>query len=212
MEEISNKTIAVLLVIAVVVSIGGTIISLNKLSQIRGLRGPLAGAATTGIGVVNLSVETSLDIMVTGNINFGAGHVNAGSPVASMNSSLTSTANGTWAWNTQFIKVNSTGTVNISLNVSANATAATFIGGLSPVAQIWPNQTSCGSDAHTTCASAPLPINGSQQVFCSKLVFPGYSTGACNSVNVSAFVAVPSNAVVGEKNVQLTFTSSQNNE
>lgn len=64
--SVSNKTLAVMLLAAIVVSLGGTFISLNKLGSI----------STTGyqtFGTVELNISTSLSITTDGtNIDFGA--------------------------------------------------------------------------------------------------------------------------------------------
>lgn len=66
--EITNKTLGMLLIAAIVVSLGGTFVSLNKLD----------GVSTTGYatnnqtGTVSLTVGSSLSIIVTdGTIDFG---------------------------------------------------------------------------------------------------------------------------------------------
>lgn len=67
--EVTNKTLGLLLIAAIVVSLGGTFVSLNK----------LGGVSTTGYatnnetGTVTLTVDTALSILVSdNNINFGS--------------------------------------------------------------------------------------------------------------------------------------------
>ncbi len=55
--DVSNKTLAMFLVAAIVVSIAGTIISLNKLGEVS-----YTGYALTDTGQVNISVGTTLSI------------------------------------------------------------------------------------------------------------------------------------------------------
>jgi hypothetical protein len=64
MREISNSTLALLVVAAIVVSISGSLISLNKLGEIGGITGMLS---TTDIGYANLSVPVSAYINLTDN-------------------------------------------------------------------------------------------------------------------------------------------------
>jgi hypothetical protein len=65
--DISNRTLATFLLLAIVVSLGGTLVSLNKLNS-------LTGFATTGTGNVSLSVGSTLSITTIDSnaINFGS--------------------------------------------------------------------------------------------------------------------------------------------
>ena len=65
--DISNKTLGLLLVAAIVVSVGGTLMSLNQLETISP-----TGLATTGSGTVTLAIESYVAIVVDDNtIDFG---------------------------------------------------------------------------------------------------------------------------------------------
>jgi len=135
MEEISNKTLATLLVIAIIVSIGGTLISINRLSRI-GLLG-VTGFGTTG--KVNLTVQTTTGISVTQEIDFGTGYANVGTN-CTMESNLSSGSRadtdcqGT-NWPTyivdatkRYIMVNNTGNQNINVSINASSAATSWIG------------------------------------------------------------------------------------
>ena len=70
MDEISNKTLAFLLVGAIVISLGGTLISMNKLSDMAAATGLISSDKTNG--TVTLNVTTSIAINVTDDaINLG---------------------------------------------------------------------------------------------------------------------------------------------
>ena len=72
--DISNKTLAMFLVAAIVLSLGGTLISLNKLNNIVG---PTA-LATQQTGTVNFSIYETLDISISNaTLDFGRVVVNA---------------------------------------------------------------------------------------------------------------------------------------
>lgn len=72
--EITNKTLAIFLVAAVVVSLAGTIISLNKLGTIH----YTTGYASTDTGTATLYVNSSTEIIfVIDAIDWGEGYVNA---------------------------------------------------------------------------------------------------------------------------------------
>ena len=73
MDDISNRTLALLLVTAIVVSLGTTVYTLNVMS---GVRLP-TGRAGSELGEVNLSVESAISILLwNSTIDFGVGFVN----------------------------------------------------------------------------------------------------------------------------------------
>jgi len=71
--DISNKSLAFLLVAAMVLSLGGTILSLNKLGTI----GATGMATGTDQGIANLSINGSTAVTFTVNsVEFGSGYTN----------------------------------------------------------------------------------------------------------------------------------------
>lgn len=77
--EITNKTLAMFLVAAIVVSLAGTIISLNKLGRIS-----TTGFATSDTGTASLYVNSTTEIFFAVDaVNWGEGYVNvtAGAPL-----------------------------------------------------------------------------------------------------------------------------------
>ena len=71
MAELSNKTLAFLLVGAIVVSLMGTLISVNKIGK-AGLP-IISGQATSGQGTAQIEILSSLAInLITSTINFGS--------------------------------------------------------------------------------------------------------------------------------------------
>jgi len=70
MEQISNKALLILLIAAIVVSVGGTLVSLYKISTMK-YPPEITGMASTGR--VNASIEGVAAINVTTNVDFGSG-------------------------------------------------------------------------------------------------------------------------------------------
>ncbi|RME31128.1 hypothetical protein D6789_03725 [Candidatus Woesearchaeota archaeon] len=79
--DLSNKSLALILVAAIVVSLGGTLVSMNRLNK---LQAPIfTGFATgsdTATGLTNLTIESNLAITINhpssaNRIDFGAGYV-----------------------------------------------------------------------------------------------------------------------------------------
>src|SRR3989344_4407017 len=89
MNEVSNKTLIVLLVIAIITVLGsfGTIIS--KLGFGANL---ITGLATVQYGTVNVTIQATASInMVYANMSFGSGTLNAQSGIDVVNTTINST-------------------------------------------------------------------------------------------------------------------------
>jgi len=134
--EISNKMLAWLVVSAIVVSIFGTVISLNKLNQASSLTG-FATSNVTGTASVAISSQTVLRFVVS-SIDFGTGQINTSGGYYNCTMWINDSTTGTIT-KTGCVNFNSTigstftlqnaGTtyLNVTLNFTANATQ--FIGG-----------------------------------------------------------------------------------
>ena len=122
MADISNKTLALLVGVAIVVSVVGIFVA-QEGAQI-------TGYGTTETGVVNLTIAASVSINVTGDIEFGVGTV-AGTTqdFADLFSNNGTVRGGNWTFSSQFITIENDGTVNVTLNVRSDKNATGFIGG-----------------------------------------------------------------------------------
>ncbi|MBR9700561.1 hypothetical protein GOV11_01720 [Candidatus Woesearchaeota archaeon] len=131
MVEHSNKLLAMLLLVSLVVSIGGTMLSLNKISNL-GITGRAGDNLSTGYS--NFSIISSLSIRFINNaVDFGTGYVNGSftSCVMGTNGSVPGTdGSGCVGFQTgSNLSIENDGNLiaNVSLNFSENATG--FIGG-----------------------------------------------------------------------------------
>ena len=128
MEEISNKTLAILLIGAIVISLGGTLISLNRLARIRI---PIITGLATDEATVALEIESLAAVNWTLNaIDWGTGTVVGGMAscrLDSYNSSLHANCTGFTPNSTGLILEN-IGNKNVTLNISCGKNAADFIG------------------------------------------------------------------------------------
>jgi len=134
--EISNKTLAWLVVATIIVSLGATIISINKINN-TGFTG-FASNNKTGNASVIIQSQTTLNFAV-GALNFGTGTVNGTAPFAcnlSNNMSNTiqkigncdgfnTTLTGTNGW----LQIENIGNTKLNVSLNFSATALTFIGG-----------------------------------------------------------------------------------
>jgi hypothetical protein len=131
MADISNKALAVFLLVAMIISLSGFLAVFSNLGE-RGL----TGRAASDTGQSNFSINATISVVFTTNlVNFGAGNVNASGPHnCTLNTSTqqnTTDCIGFLANQTPLI-IQNQGTQNVTLNVSFNSTPAQFIGGTSP--------------------------------------------------------------------------------
>jgi len=225
MEDISNKTLAILLIAAMVVSLGGTILSLNRLSMYRGVPQQISGFAT-GTGTANLSILQETTITVVSNrIDFGTGilNVTGGCTNATLLSSSHSPTAGNWSpvydncwvsnattpaavqFSGEDIVIRNDGNVNVSLRMDSQAdSAANFIGGsfMTPVYQFQSvsNETDACDYANN---GSWVDINATATMrICSMLK----SNNAEDEARVSIKITIPKDAT-GYKQDNLTFDS-----
>ena len=76
MAEVSNRVLAALLIVAIVVSLGGTMVSLNRIRMLSFV--PVTGFDTTDTGEVgvNITAQAAMEFTKAG-IDFGTGWVNS---------------------------------------------------------------------------------------------------------------------------------------
>jgi hypothetical protein len=140
--EMSNKSLALLLVIALVISLGGTLISLTKISEIRQVK-PLpqkiVTGLTTGAGKVEVTLGSLTACNVDTNVSFGTGM-----PTGTL---ILSTADDTGANASGFnncsdstpspcyrgMQINNTGNSYIVVNFSSDKNASGLLGDSSPL-------------------------------------------------------------------------------
>jgi len=76
MDEISNKTLATLLVVAIVISLAGTFFAMRGVSQVTNYISGAQTSSDTGTAKVNISELTTITL-VTPEVDFGTGYRNA---------------------------------------------------------------------------------------------------------------------------------------
>ena len=125
--DISNRTLGLLLVAAIVVSIGSTFFMLNSITSAPGFTGYLTGT-DSGSGDVKLNLSTVISInMASSLIDFGTCQLDVSGTYTQYNSSQTypsSLCSGGSFTTEGYLMVESDGTVDFSLNVSTNASAS----------------------------------------------------------------------------------------
>ncbi len=131
MNQISNRTLTILLVASIVVSIGATMISFHRINR---LIPSSTGMVTTGIVNVSIAQTASVNVVDT-QIQFGSCAPTAGYGCNVSSNSTTadcSCEGGTWPDN---ITVQNDGNVDLNVTVKTTDLANTFIGGTG--SQFW---------------------------------------------------------------------------
>ena len=197
--DVSNKNLALVLLIAVVISLGGTILSLNKLSQVSLLPAPsFTGGATSQ---VNLTILTNASCTVNNSVVFGAARPTANTSISTdfaNNVGWDGTlCNGATNDSCTGLVIKNTG--NLLLNISYNTSkmAPTFL----------------GAD-HDNSSFRYMVDNGEQGGGCiGTLGVTSWSTVLNNFTNSSALcnnlgTNVSNNTIVMEFNLSIASTIS----
>ena len=211
MNEVSDKTLVVLIIIAIVISFSGTLVSLNRLSQL-GI--PITGMAGSGTGVANLTIIAGTSIAVSQNIIFGAGSVNTSYAVLESNASNYMATNGTGTWNWtayggQAFVIENDGNTNVSINITTNVSKAKYIGGANPflgaAISYEEGDAACqGVGSGAVQITVWKEINDTSNVTICRNLTP---TDASDQINISLRLGIPEDAPTGtgEKRCTVTF-------
>lgn len=215
---VSNKFLAGMLVIAMVVSLGSTIMILGKFNSFFTPTG-LATSNNTGTTQLQISSLTSVSL-ITSSINFGSGYANA-----STNANCTmNTADGGYETATgscvdftslganSSFQLRNDGNNGVSLNVSVDSDAATMIGGTSPLLQFKFAENESGSctggDAYTSAWQSIT--SGTHYRLCPASNFT--YTDSTDQVYLHVRVTVPADAgAAGAKTTNFTFVADDTN-
>lgn len=127
-EELSNRALAVLLVLTIVVSIGGTLISLNSIPQGTVTVGHVTAEGTTQLTVAGLTQITLTDDAV----DFGTCGLNSSQTITYISNGTNgesledsdSTCSGSFP---DTMTLENTGNKYVNLTISSNATGAEFV-------------------------------------------------------------------------------------
>ena len=216
--DISNRALAVLLLAAMVVSLGGTIISLNKLGSVT-----TTGYATSDVGNVSLTVEgeISLTLDTYNLINFGSCTPTGGAPVV-VNSegghATSSVCPGfTVAGADSNFSIRNDGNVNINVNITpgnrGEAHGGDFLESASSSSAIAFRSIAGGSAGGNGCVSGLVATytnftTANQIRACGNLTAAGVLGPTNDSFTTHIEIVLPHNVPEGEDSVLLTFSAS----
>lgn len=202
MAEISNKTLAVLVVLAIIISLWGVLL-MGK--------GPAVGRTTTAEGRANISVTNTTAIsLVANNINFGTGRVNGSYDYCEINTStdeIDSTACIGFQAPADGFVVRNDGNNNVNLTLASNKAASGFLGGTSPefnykTADYTGESGSCVNGDGLVAAYTALDTT--TQIACTNMTYDN----STDEVEVLLQLRVPSDVVPGDKEANITFTGT----
>ena len=196
--EISDRTLIVLTVIALVTTVGGTLTILQSL-------GPdlpyLTGFATSDTGVVNVTIAAAANIaFIIDIVDFGTGSSPAAG-ILDINTSDTLYGGGTNP--STFDDPGPLSYVNdgnVDINVTLNGSnAATFLGGTSPTYEFISTapgtDDGCGQGLNRTNNATKTTIDSTLRLICENLTF----ADAADTSNISIFLGLPSDISTGLK-------------
>jgi hypothetical protein len=222
-DEISNKTLAVLLIVAIAISLGGTLVSINRLSSVMRLPGGITGyASASSTGTTNVTITSSASIRFSrNNLDFGVGAVNStgGNQLCSLASSSTGGSkdtnarciNFTAAGSMNSLQIENDGTNNLTVNLTSTQNAAGFVGGPAVIEQFRYTVTNNESNS---CAT-PLPatwtavtiVGSGQMAVCQSAGGLGF-IGSANSLNLDFNLTIPYDSYkAGAVNQVVTITA-----
>lgn len=206
MAEISNRTLAFLLVGAIVISLGGTLVSLNKLGQMGALS--LTGAATTGNISLTVAVDTSYNVTNT-IIDFGVGYITGGNPWAVLDSDYDSNVNWNQSTSPQFLTIQNDGNVNINVSFNSTANATGFLGGTTPHFNYTVIDNELNSCTVALQSGENSITNSTGNNVCESLHFGNAGNSFNDTVNISVRLRVPVDANQTVTLVTWNFVASQ---
>jgi hypothetical protein len=212
-----TKTLMIVAVIAVALSIVGLFTTLNKIGEIRqtGYAPQTQGNATLEVvGVASINFTNFL-------INWTTGSVNNTGACQPFSYTILNTSGGLFCSSTPgWIAVNNglvlenDGSVNINLTLSSDKNAAQFIGGDSPVTpqyQWWLNTVPADGDGETgSCVAGFLDSSGWVDVSTtSRNVCQNFTHPTANDeIEIDLQIRIPQNAPVGVKISTITATAT----
>jgi hypothetical protein len=212
--NLSNKSLALILVAAIVVSLGGTALSLIRLNQVT-----YTGRASTDTGTTNFTLQSDLNIIfrVT-NLDFGAGYINASGGLggwcildSNNTSPLASDCLNFSALNSSLVLEN-VGNVNASIGLHTNASAAEFIGGAVPAAPQWNwsvQNNESGSCLGTLPNASWSPVNKTGDIVVCTNMNSAANSSSNNSLRIMVRLGIPRDAVRVAHTAQIIATATQ---
>ncbi|HLC87025.1 MAG TPA: hypothetical protein VJH65_01980 [Candidatus Nanoarchaeia archaeon] len=172
----------------------------------------ISGLATDS-GTANLTIESTVNVnFTTDNIDWGSGVVVTGQTFAVLDTKTGSVKNGNWTDNSAGLVLENIGNVNVSLDILAGKTNATFIGGTNPDYEWRFENSEAGSCLNSSGGTYAVPndtfydvntTSGGTRV-CGIFGF----LNSADQLTIHFNVTVPYNAPTGAKGDIITATAT----
>jgi hypothetical protein len=211
MMDISNRTLAMFLIAAMVISLAGTLISLNRINKMGGL----TGFASSDVGNVSLFVNTTQSLIFTvSTINFGTGTVNQTSQYCNLTSDA-STPIRPWCEGFQAatgLVLENNGNVNLSVQLasSVDVNSTSFLQGGPNAYFKWAitnNESGSCNTALSYAAYSNVNTTAPGTMVCTDLNWSGSDTLL---INVSLGIDVTKvGSIGGQRNATFTATGTK---
>mgnify|MGYP006305416683 CR=1 FL=1 len=210
--DISNRALAILLVATIVVSLGGTMLSLSRLES-AGIGGLTGHATDTNEGSVEATVTSTTAInFTTTTVSFGTGTVDPSCNNCTMSTPSVSDATccNSLAAPASGLVIENVGNENVTLDLNFSEDAAGYIGGTSPLFQMNVTEGEAGSCNNATGGAGSglvstwnhtwgnVPTTESE--VCN-IFQPGYSN---DQLKIDVKVRIPDNSKTGLRNATVT--------
>ncbi len=194
-----NNTVLVVAVLAVIASLAAAGFSYYSLSS-----GPRVAGFATSVGTANLTVESSLEINFTiFKIEWGSGKVETGKSYATLDTEGV-VFQGNWSAVSQGLLLANIGNVNVSLDLNAGSSAATFLGGTGPAYEWKVTDHDVGSCVNDTQLGVYLDTTTGPTTFCTQF---GYDTAA-NELDIDINITIPYDSNTGLLQDSITATAT----
>jgi hypothetical protein len=211
--DLSNKTLAFILVAAIVISLGGTLLSLDRLNRLG-----FTGQASTDTGTTNFTLTTDLNIIfrVT-NIDLGTGYINAsggnsGWCVLGTNVTQNYLDCLNFTTNNNPLILENIGNINASIGLHTNASAAEFIGGTVPAAPQF-NWSVINNESGSCLGTLPnaswSPVNKTGDIVVCTNMNSAANSSSNNSLKIFVQIGVPRDALRVAHAAQIIATATQ---
>lgn len=170
-------------------------INVTKVTQVTG--------RATDTAIVNVTIQSTAEINFTTDfLDFGAGSVSAGKLIATINSTG-GVAGGNWSAVSTGFTLENIGNVNVTLDLTAAKTAATFIGGTSPTYG-WSIDDSAESACTASVTEGTYSEVGTDVEVCSVFGF----LDAADKIDIDIQLGIPYDSNKGTLTDTITATAT----
>jgi hypothetical protein len=220
--DLSNKALALVLIIATTISLVGIVMTVSRLDDVGSVY--VSGRATTDTGTTNFTINSTISVaFIQNNVDFGTGIVNgSGSHNCTLNTTGPAMLNGGvnptggpdcigFNASVQPLRIQNQGTSNVTLNITFSQIASTFVGGTSPsfsYRSSWNDSlSSCGGNGLNANVSVNEVAAANTNISVCNATRFNWVTGS-RTLNLDLGIKIPQDAPSGTRLVTITAYAS----